>query len=94
MPYYVYLLTTKRDGPLYCGVTNDLVRRTWEHQEGFVQGFTSKYQIKKLVWYEVHEDVKEAITREKRIKKWNRAWKLRIIGEMNPYWNDLSKEIA
>ena len=94
MPYYVYLLTTKRDGPLYCGVTNDLARRTWEHQEGVVPGFTSQYQVKKLVWYEVHEDINEAITREKRIKKWNRAWKMRIIGDMNPQWNDLSKETA
>ena len=88
------MLTSKNNGPLYCGVTNDLVRRTWEHQEAFVEGFTKDYQVKKLVWYEVHEDVKEAITREKRIKKWNRAWKVAMINKMNPTWNDLYGKIA
>lgn len=94
MTYFVYILTTKNDGPLYTGVTNDLLRRAWEHKEAFAPGFTRQYQIKKLVWYEVHEDPIAAITREKQIKKWNRAWKVRIITEMNPTWTDLSASLS
>ena len=94
MPYYVYLLTTKNNGPLYCGVTGDLIRRTWEHKEEFVKGFTSDYHIKKLVWYEVHDDVAAAITREKQIKKWNRAWKIEMINKMNQSWRDLFEELV
>jgi putative endonuclease len=93
MPYYVYILTTKRNGTLYTGVTNDLVRRSWEHQEAFVKGFTSQYNVKKLVWYEVHDDPLSAITREKQIKKWNRAWKIRRIDDMNPNWTDLTESL-
>lgn len=92
--YYVYLLTTKNDGPLYCGVTNDLVRRVWEHQEGFVAGFTKKYNVKKLVWFEIHSGPVEAITREKRIKKWNRAWKVELINSFNPSWKDLFEDLV
>jgi len=92
--YYVYLLTTRNGGPLYCGVTNDLVRRVWEHREGFVAGYTRKYNVKKLVWYEVHSSPIEAITREKQIKKWNRAWKVEMIDRFNPVWKDLFDDIV
>ena len=94
VPYYVYLLTSKRDGPLYCGVTNDLVRRVYEHREGFVAGFTKRYCATKLVWFESHEDVLAAITREKRIKRWLRAWKIELITAQNPTWHDLYDEIC
>lgn len=87
-------MTTKNNGPLYCGVTNDLVKRTWQHQEGFADGFTKQYNLKKLVWYEAHEDVLAAITREKRIKNWNRIWKINLIAQMNPTWRDLSEDIV
>ena len=89
IPYYVYLLASHRNGTLYAGVTNDLVRRTWEHKQDFAKGFTSKYGVHQLVWYEAHAPIKAAITREKQIKKWNRDWKLRMIEEMNPDWVDL-----
>lgn len=89
MPYYVYLLASQRNGTLYAGVTNDLIRRTWEHKQNAVEGFTSKYCVHELVWYEVHDSIEAAITREKQIKKWNRAWKLRMIEAMNPNWQDL-----
>jgi putative endonuclease len=89
MPYYVYLLASKRNGTLYLGVTNDLVRRTWEHKEDFIKGFTSRYQVHYLVWYEIHESIEAAIRREKQLKKWNRAWKLRLIEQGNPAWIDL-----
>jgi putative endonuclease len=87
--YYVYILASQRNGTLYIGVTNDLIRRTWQHKEDLVESFTSKYQVHLLAWYEAHESIEAAITREKQIKKWNRAWKLRLIEEMNPKWEDL-----
>jgi len=86
---YVYLLCSERNGTLYVGVTSDLKKRVWEHKDGIYKGFTEKYNIHKLVWFEVHEDIEHAIAREKAIKKWNRKWKLRIIEEMNPKWEDL-----
>jgi putative endonuclease len=89
MQYYVYLLASQRNGTLYLGVTNDLVRRTWEHKTDAAAGFTSRYGVHQLVWYEVHESIEAAITREKQMKKWNRAWKLRLIEESNPTWQDL-----
>lgn len=89
MPYYVYILASQRNGTLYLGVTNDLVKRTWQHKQDFVEGFTAKYGVHQLVWYEVHEAIEAAITREKQLKKWNRAWKLRLIEESNPAWHDL-----
>jgi putative endonuclease len=94
MSYYVYILASQRNGTLYVGVTNDLVRRTWEHKEDAVEGFTSKYGVHLLAWYEVHESIEAAITREKQLKKWNRAWKLRLIEEMNPGWKDLYLEFT
>ncbi len=92
--YYVYMLASGRYGPLYIGVTSDLVKRTWQHQEGFTESFSKKYSVKQLVWYEVHDDVQSAITREKQIKKWNRAWKIKLIQEKNPRWRDLYVEVV
>ena len=92
--YYVYMLASGRYGTLYIGVTADLIKRTWQHREGFVEGFTRKYNVKQLVWYEVHEDILSAITREKQIKKWNRSWKIQLIQERNPQWLDLFNEVV
>ncbi|MGH8718359.1 MAG: GIY-YIG nuclease family protein [Burkholderiales bacterium] len=91
---YVYILASRLNGTLYIGVTSDLVKRVWEHKENLVSGFTKRHAIKNLVWYELHEDVMSAITREKQLKKWNRAWKIRLIQEKNPRWRDLYNEIA
>ena len=87
--FCVYMLASDRNGTLYVGMTSNLVKRVWEHKEGVVPGFTSEYDVHKLVWYEQHESAESAITREKRIKKWNRDWKIKLIEESNPYWNDL-----
>ena len=87
--FYVYVLASERNGTLYVGVTSNLAKRIWEHKERLVPGFTSEYGVYKLVWYEQHGSAETAITREKRIKKWNRAWKIKLIEETNPYWNDL-----
>jgi putative endonuclease len=88
--YFVYIIASARNGTLYIGVTNDLSRRSYEHREGLVEGFTKKYGVKMLVWYEEYSDIRDAIVREKRLKKWERKWKLRLIEEANPDWNDLS----
>lgn len=93
MRYYVYLLASKRDGTLYLGVTNNIGRRIVEHKTGVYRGFSSRYGVDRLVWYEVYERVDEAIAREKDIKKWRRAWKVRLIEDMNPDWRDLSAEL-
>lgn len=90
---YVYMLASGRYGTLYVGVTSDLIRRVWQHREGLADGFTKKYGVKTLVWFETHYDVLEAITREKRIKKWNRKWKIALIQKDNPFWTDLYPEI-
>ncbi|MEO0879219.1 MAG: GIY-YIG nuclease family protein [Pseudomonadota bacterium] len=87
--FYVYILASSRNGTLYTGSTDDIRRRVWEHREKIRAGFTAKYQVDKLVWYEAHNSREEARLRENRIKKWNRAWKLRLIEEMNPEWIDL-----
>jgi putative endonuclease len=89
LPYHVYLLARKRDGTLYLGVTNDLGRRVWEHKNKVIAGFSARYGVDRLVWYEVYDRIDEAIAREKDIKKWRRAWKIRLIEEMNPEWADL-----
>lgn len=94
MNYYIYLLASQRNGTLYVGVTNNLVRRVWEHKNDFVDGFTKKYGVHMLVWYDVTESAEAAITREKQIKKWNRTWKLRLIEENNPEWKDLYEQIS
>jgi putative endonuclease len=92
--FFVYILTNKAYGTLYVGITNDLVRRVWEHQNDFVEGFTKRHQLHRLVWYEVHTTAYEAITREKRIKEWHRDWKVNLIQKMNPNWEDLYAAIA
>ena len=92
--YYVYILASKRNGTLYIGMTNNLVRRVWEHKNKIFKGFTNKYNVNKLVYYEIFENVNEAIGYEKRIKKWNRLWKLRIIEEKNSTREDLSEKIS
>ena len=91
--YFVYILASKRNGTLYTGITSDLAKRVWLHKHGMVDGFTVKYKVTMLVYYEVHNDPGSAITREKQIKKWNRSWKLRLIEEKNPHWSDLYDEI-
>jgi putative endonuclease len=85
-----YILASSRNGTLYVGVTSDLVTRIEQHRAGAVAAFTRVHRVHRLVWYELHESMESAILREKRLKKWNRAWKVRLIEEMNPYWNDLS----
>ncbi len=87
--YYVYILASRWRGALYVGVTNDLVRRVSEHKDGLTGGFTTRYQIHRLVWSEHHTDVEQAILREKRIKRWRRDWKFVLIEEDNPGWRDL-----
>ncbi|MCP4393619.1 MAG: GIY-YIG nuclease family protein [Alphaproteobacteria bacterium] len=86
---YVYIITNKRNGTLYVGVTSNLQKRIYEHKDGTFDGFSKKHELKMLVYYEVFEDIENAITREKHIKKWNRKWKLKRIEEMNPEWEDL-----
>ena len=87
-PYYVYLLASRKHGTLYVGMTNDLVRRVYEHKAKAVPGFTSRYGVDRLVWFERYEDPVSAITREKDIKKWQRDWKIRLIEKHNPDWLD------
>jgi len=92
--YAVYMLASRRNGTLYIGVTNDLGRRVFEHQQGMAPGFTKKYGVHILVWYEEYQDINDAIAREKQLKGWNRAWKLRLIEEHNSGWNDLSEKLC
>ena len=96
MPYqpYVYILASRRNGTLYVGVTSDLVKRIWEHKNNVVEGFTRRYGVHRLVWYEIHETISAAIAREKAIKEWRRRWKLELIEEMNPDWRDLYMDIG
>ena len=91
---YVYLLTNRPNGILYVGVTNDLIRRTFEHRSGFVEGFTKRYGLKRLVYFEQLETIHAAIQREHNIKHWPRAWKIRLIVSSNPLWNDLFETIS
>jgi putative endonuclease len=91
--YYVYILSSQRNGTLYIGITDNLVRRVWEHKHKLVEGFTNKYEVHHLVYYELHENPESAIIREKQIKKWRRLWKIRIIEEKNPEWMDLYTDI-
>lgn len=85
----VYILASKKNGTLYVGVTSDLVKRVWEHKNNLVEGFTERYGVHLLVWYEIHENMESAILREKRLKEWKRAWKIRLIESMNQGWQDL-----
>ncbi|MBX9725989.1 MAG: GIY-YIG nuclease family protein [Rickettsiales bacterium] len=92
--FFVYIMANKAFGTLYIGVTNDLVRRAWEHKNHLIEGFTKKYGLDMLVYYEVHQSIEAAITREKQMKEWKRNWKLRQIMDMNPDWQDLYEFIA
>ena len=91
--YYVYILASKKKGTLYIGVTNDLARRIYEHKQGLVEGFTKKYNANKLIYYEIANDITEAIKREKALKQWYRKWKVELIEKDNPEWKDLFEDI-
>ena len=90
----VYILASKRNGTLYIGVTSDVAKRVWEHKNNMVEGFTRRYGVHYLVWYELHESMESAIQREKRLKKWKRVWKLELIERSNPDWQDLYHTIV
>ncbi len=94
MRFAVYIMSNRRNGVLYTGMTDDLAKRAYEHRNHVIPGFTSKYNCEKLVWYEVHETRESAFARERRMKKWKRDWKIQLIEEMNPTWNDLFDQIA
>jgi putative endonuclease len=91
---YVYILASECYGTLYVGVTSNLVKRVWQHREGLADGFTKTYAVKRLVWYECHAEMLAAITREKHLKKWNRAWKIALIQKTNPMWRDLYEDFT
>jgi len=91
--YYVYILARKRNGTLYIGVTSDLVRRVFEHRNNLVDGFTKKYGVHSLVYYEETDSIDSAIAREKQLKKWSRAWKIRLVEKVNPVWRDLYPDL-
>jgi len=92
--FYVYMLASRRNGTLYIGVTSKLVGRVWQHKNKQVEGFTKRYGVDKLVYYEVHRNAESAMTREKRMKKWRRAWKIRLIEATNPEWKDLYDDVV
>ena len=87
--FYVYLLASKPYGTLYIGTTSDLARRVWEHKNRLVPGFTKRYQVERLVWFETHESAASALRREKQLKEWNRDWKINLLERDNPHWLDL-----
>ena len=91
--YYVYIMASRRNGTLYIGVTNDLVRRVYEHKNGLVEGFTDKYRVHKLVYWEQSENIESTIEREKQLKHWKREWKLALIEERNAGWHDLYEQL-
>ncbi len=91
---WVYIVTNRPNGTLYTGVTNDLARRIWEHREGIYECFTKQYDLKRLVWRERYDDIRAAIQRERNMKHWRRAWKIRLILDLNPDWRDLYDELA
>ena len=93
-PMYVYILASKKNGTLYIGVTNDIIRRVWEHRENLIDGFTRQYGVHRLVYYEIREDPERAIQREKTMKRYIRQWKINLIEQDNPDWNDLYEGIA
>ena len=90
----VYILASQRNGTLYIGVTSDLPGRIHQHRSGTIEGFSKRYDVKTLVWYEVHDEMEAAIRREKQLKKWERAWKLRLIEDGNPEWRDLAEDLG
>lgn len=87
--FYVYILATQRNGTFYVGLTTNLLKRVWDHKQDCIAGFTRKYGVHNLVYYEIFEDSENAARRERRLKKWNKLWKMRVIEEMNPEWKDL-----
>ena len=93
MSFYVYILASHRNGTLYIGMTDDLPKRVWIHRSSLLPGFTARYDVKMLVWYEPHETRESAFTRERQLKKWNRAWKIALIEQTNPAWRDLYDEL-
>jgi putative endonuclease len=93
MQYYVYILASNKNGTLYIGVTSNLVKRIYEHKNELAEGFTKQYSVHNLVYFEITESVESAIAREKQLKKWNRAWKIRLIEKTNPEWRDLYMEL-
>ena len=92
--YYIYIMASKRNGTLYTGVTNNLLKRVYEHKNDLVEGFTKRYGVNRLVYYEHVEDINSAIQREKRLKKWRRQWKVDLIKQANPGWKDLYNELV
>ena len=90
--YYVYILASKRNGTLYIGVTNDLERRLYEHRNNLIEGFTNKYNVHHLVYYEDVNDIQSALQREKQLKRWTRKWKIELIEKVNPEWRDLAED--
>lgn len=90
---FVYIMASQRNGTLYIGVTSDLVKRVWEHKQNVVDGFTKKYGVHLLVWFEAHEEMASAIAREKALKEWKRIWKLKLVEQANPTWRDLYADI-
>lgn len=94
MAYYVYILANEKNGTLYIGVTDDMVRRIYEHKNNVIDGFSKKYGVHDLVYFETHKDINEAILREKQMKKWKRYWKIKLINKSNPGWSDLYSQIV
>ena len=94
MAFYTYIMASRRNGTLYTGSTDNIGLRAWQHAEGVGSGFTTKYGVGRLVWFETHETREAAFRRERQIKKWNRQWKLRLIEEMNPGWHDLTERLS
>jgi putative endonuclease len=94
MAFFVYIVASKRNGTLYIGMTDDLLKRAWQHRHGIIPGFTRDHNVKSLVWYEVHDSRESAIVRERQMKKWNRAWKLELIESHNPNWRDLGETLT
>ena len=92
--FFVYMLASQKKGTVYIGVTSDLKKRIWEHKNNVVKGFTEKYDVHNLVWFEPHESAESAITKEKQMKEWKREWKVKRIEEMNPNWSDLYDRIC
>jgi putative endonuclease len=90
----VYILASRRNGTLYVGVTSSLIQRVWQHKNDLMEGFTQRYQVHMLVWYEVHDTMESALAREKAIKEWKRAWKIQLIETSNPEWRDLYEDIV
>ena len=93
MAFFVYILANKRNGTLYIGMTDDLVKRVWQHRNEVVPGFSKRYGVKTLVWYETYESRESAFARERQLKKWNRKWKLELIEAANPSWRDLAEKL-